>query len=168
MRRSRRGGAGAGLAVALAALLAGGCGGSGKPAVPRDPLAWARSPLMFRADGLPHDRVVLGTVRNRSRSPIHLVADRIRVRDAHGRPVRSWGRYVAAYAHGLYGAFQKPSQLPPGELSRLGLVIDVRPGRVVPLAVAFRLDSATRPPLRVDYGPGTLALPTRAHPETPG
>jgi hypothetical protein len=75
---------------------------------------------------------------------------------------------VAAYAHGLYGAWQKPSQLPPGELSRLGQVIDVRPGAVVPLAVAFRLGSGTRPPLRVDYGPGTLRLPPRARSETTG
>jgi hypothetical protein len=121
---------------------------------------------MFRAAGLPRDRVVLGTVRNRSGQPVHLVAARIRVRDAGGRPVRAWGRYVAAYSHGLYGAFQKPSELPPGELSRLGLVIDVRPGKVVPLAVAFRLSPATRPPLRVDYGPGTLRLPERARSET--
>jgi hypothetical protein len=152
----------------LASLLVlGGCGG-GKPAAPRDPLVWARSPQMFRANGMPSDRVVLGTVRNRSHQRVRLVAARIRVRDAGGQPVQAWGRYVAAYAHGLYGAWQKPSQLPPGELSRLGEVIELKAGAVVPLAVAFRLRSATRPPLRVDYGPGTLRLPMRARPETRG
>lgn len=154
-------------AALVGAVLVAGCGGGDhKAAAPRDPLVWARSPLLFRANGLPHDRVLLGSVRNRSREAVRLVAGRIRVRDAAGRPVRAWGQYVSAYAHGLYGAFQKPHPLPPGELSRLGLEIELPPGRTAPLAVAYRLAPATRSPLRVDYGPGTLGIPDRARSQT--
>jgi hypothetical protein len=148
------------------ALVVAGCGGGERPAQVRDPLAWAGTPLLFKATGLPRDRVLLGTVRNRSRRPVHLVAARISVRDSGGRAVRSWGQYVAGYAHGLYGAYQKPSPLPPGELRRLGLVIDLPPGRTAPLAVAFRLAAPASGPLRVDYGPGTLSIPARTRPQT--
>jgi hypothetical protein len=157
-------------ALGVAALLLAGCGGSGegggKPAAARDPLAWARAPLLFRATGLPNDRVLLGTVRNRSGRAVHLVSSRIAVQDAAGRRLRAWGQYIAGYAHGLYGAYQKPHPLPPGELRRLGLEIDLGPGRTAPLAVAYRLVRSTRGPLRVDYGAGTLSVPARAHPQT--
>jgi hypothetical protein len=156
--------AAAALPLACAALL-GGCGGSRREDG-ANPLQWARAPLMFRATGLPRDRVVLGTVRNRSGRAVHLVAARVTVRDAAGRRLRSWGQYIAGYAHGLYGAYQKPHPLPPGELRRLGLEIDLAPGRTAPLAVAFRLAPSTRAPVRIDYGPGTLAVPARARPQT--
>jgi hypothetical protein len=154
--------------AAAGLLLLAGCGGGGggKPAAVRDPLAWARAPLLFRATGLPRDRVLLGTVRNRSGRAVHLVSSRIAVHDAAGRRLRAWGQYVAGYAHGLYGAYQKPHPLPPGELRRLGLEIDLGPGRTAPLAVAYRLLRSTRGPLRVDYGAGTLSVPARARSQT--
>ena len=116
---------------------------------------------MFRATHLPSDRVVIGTVENRSKRSLHVVAASIRVHDARGTALRSYAQFVNAYAHGLYGAYQKPKPLPPNELSRLGLVVTLPPGSVIPLTVAYRVTTTTRTPLRVDYGAGSLTVPSR-------
>lgn len=149
-------------ALALAAL--SGCGGStsGDDA----PLAWKGTPTAYRPADLPNDRVVLATVRNRSSKPVRLEAAKLVVRDAGGHVLRSSGRFVTAYAHGLYGAFQKPDPLPPDELKRLGLVITLAPGRTSPLYVAWRLTRGSTEPVTVDYGKGRLTLPKAARPAT--
>jgi len=146
----------AGAAALLAATLAAGCGGSKSDATP---LAWEGTPVAYRPANLPTDRVLLAKVRNASSKPIRLDAAKLVVRDASDTVMRSSGRYIAGYAHGLYGAFQKPDPLPPGELKRLGLVITLAPGKTAPLAVAWRLKSDAKEPARVDYGGGSLALP---------
>ena len=116
---------------------------------------------MFRASHLPSDRVLTGTVENRSKRSLHIVAADVRVRDAHGAALRSDAQFINSYAHGLYGAYQRPKPLPPNELSRLGLVVTLPPGSVIPLTVAYRVTPKTRTPLRVDYGAGSLTVPSR-------
>jgi hypothetical protein len=147
-------------AVAGAALALAGCGGGGVDRRSQD-LEWKREPLVFRATHLPSDRVLMGTVENRSKRSLHVVAADVRVRDARGAALRSYAQFVNTYAHGLYGAYQKPKPLPPNELSRLGLVVTLPPGSVIPLTVAYRVTSKTRAPLRVDYGAGSLTVPSR-------
>jgi hypothetical protein len=146
--------------VAGAALALSGCGGGGGERRSAG-LEWKQEPLVFRATHLPADRVLTGTVENRSKRSLHIVASDIRVRDAHGAALRSYAQFVNAYAHGLYGAYQKPKPLPPNELSRLGLVVTLPPGSVIPLTVAYRVTPKTRTPLRVDYGGGSLSVPSR-------
>ena len=147
-------------AVAGAALVLAGCGGG--TGTPRSTgLEWKKEPLVFRATHLASDRVLTGTVENRSGRSLHIVASSIRVRDAGGAALRSYAEFVNAYAHGLYGVNQRPKPLPPNELSRLGLVVTLPPGSVIPLTVAYRLAARTRAPLRVDYGSGSLNVPSR-------
>jgi hypothetical protein len=153
VRRAAAALAGAGLALA-------GCGGSGGDRR-SEGLEWRQEPLLFRTTHLSSDRVLTGTVENRSNRSLHIVASDVRVRDAHGAALRSSAQFVNAYAHGLYGAYQKPKPLPPNELSRLGLVVTLPPGSVIPLTVAYRVTTTTRTPLRVDYGAGSLTVPSR-------
>ncbi len=145
-------------AAAGAALALAGCGG-GEAKRASTGLEWKKEPLVFRATHLSSDRVLTGTVENRSRRSLHIVAAHVRVRDAGGASLRSYAQFVNAYAHGLYGAYQRPKPLPPNELSRLGLVVTLPPGSVVPLTVAYRVTATTRTPLRVDYGTGSLNVP---------
>ena len=146
-------------AVAGAALVLAGCGG-GEGTQRSTGLQWKKDPLVFRATHLPSDRVLMGTVENRSPRSLHIVAANIRVRDAGGAALRSYAEFVNDYAHGLYGAYQRPRPLPPNELSRLGLVVTLPPGSVIPLTVAYRVTTNTRAPLRVDYGVGSLTVPS--------
>jgi len=155
----------AGGAAAVAAIvLSSACGsGVGKTAS-TSPLAWKGHPKAFRQPDLPSDRVVLSAVRNISDKPLSLSASRLVVRDAAGKTLPSSAQFVAGYAHGLYGAFQKPSPLPPDELRRLGLVVTVAPGATVPLTVAWRLGKGSREPASIDYGAGRLQLPVGTAP----
>jgi hypothetical protein len=148
-------------AVVVAALAVAGCGG-GAGDRRSEGLEWKKEPLLFRATHLPSDRVLTGTVENRSKRSLHIVAADIRVRDVHGAALRSYAQFINSYAHGLYGAYQRPKPLPPNELSRLGLVVTLPPGSVIPLTVAYRVTPETPTPLRVDYGAGSLAVPSRA------
>ncbi len=144
-------------AVTAAAALVVGCGG-----VAKEPLAWQGTPVAYRPPNLPTDRVLLAKVRNTSQKPVLLDASKLVVRDAQDKILRSSGRYVAGYAHGIYGAFQKPDPLPPDELKRLGLLITLPPGKTAPIEVAWRLERGSVQPARVEYGRGSLPLPRAA------
>ena len=146
-------------AMAAGAVMAG-CGSDDDKASGA-PLAWTKEPVAYVSEDLPNDRVILAQVRNRSSDPVHLVASKIVVRDAAGRVLRSHGQYIAGYAHGLYGAYQKPARVESSESRRLGLDITLPPGKVAPLAVAWRLKPGSREPATVDYGEGKLTLPRR-------
>jgi hypothetical protein len=136
-------------AAAGAALVLAGCGG-GEGKSRSTGLEWKKEPLLFRATHQASDRVLTGTVENRSPRSLHIVAASIRVRDAGGATLRTYAQFVNAYAHGLYGAYQRP-----------------RPPRsVIPLTVAYRLAAGTRAPLRVDYGVGSLTVPSRVRRES--
>lgn len=142
------------LALAAAGALAG-CGGDHV-----QPLTWKGSPRAVTPSTLPDDRVVIGTVRNSTlRTEIRLDASALRVVDAAGRRVRAHAQFIASYAHGLYGAYQRPARVEESELLRLGLRLRLKPGREAPLYVAYRLRPGLTPPLHVEYRGGTLPLP---------
>jgi hypothetical protein len=142
--------------AALAIVLAG-CGGSGsgKPSG----LAWAGRPHVYRSHDLPNDRVVVARVRNVGRATLHLVAAKLVVRDANGRALKGSAGFTTTFAHGLFGAFQQPTPVPPAELVRLGKVIYLPPGASVPFYAAWRLGPGDREPVTVDYGSGRLPVP---------
>lgn len=149
--------------AAVAALALAGCGDGAAPGARADPLQWTAAPQVFTTRALPDDRVAVGSVRNTTGAPLKLDATALAVVDADGRRLRSTGQYAAGYAHGLYGALQRPDPLPPGELERLGLLITIPAGATAPLAVSWtvRKGSDLTRASSVDYGPGRLELPTK-------
>jgi hypothetical protein len=143
-------------AGAVAAVLAG-CGSAADRV---QPLEWKGTPVSVKPPRLPRDRVVLGQVRNTSlRDEIRLDASSLRVVDSAGRRVPAHAQFIASYAHGLYGAYQRPRRVEESELLRLGLRLRLKPGREAPLYVAYRLRPGLRPPLHVEYPSGKLSLP---------
>jgi hypothetical protein len=155
----------AGGGVAVAAVLVAGCGDSGgdASAAAATPLRWTATPQVFTTKALPRDRVAVGSVRNTTDGTLKLDAAALTVLDADGRRLRTTGQYAAGYAHGLYGAFQQPDPLPPGELERLGRVVSIPPGKTAPIAISWTVPATAdaKRPASVDYGRGRLPLPTR-------
>jgi hypothetical protein len=155
----------AGVRLAAAACILftlAGCGSSGAGALGRGDLRWVRAPLVYQPPRLPHDRVVVGRVRNASRRPLRIDARRLVLRDAAGHPLVSSARFTAGFSHPLYGAFQQPSFHEPAELVRLGTIIDMPPGDTAPLFVAYRMLPSSRAPLSASFGdPQPLPLPVR-------
>jgi hypothetical protein len=145
--------------AAVAVIALAGCGGDEGG---RGTLVWQGKPTLVRATTRPADRVLIGTVRNDSLRPVSLTARKLRVRDARGRPVPAFAEFAAAYAHSLYGAYQRPDPLPEDELVRLGLLVRIDPGKTAPLVVSYRLHRRLKLPLAVDYGQGFLPIPARS------
>lgn len=160
---SRRQATAAGV-LAVAALAAAGCGSgsrSGSSDSATGVLRWQGTPQVFRTKALPDDRIVVGTVRNTTGRQVKLDASALSVRLPDGRRLITTGQFAAGYAHGLYGAFQKPDPIPPGELSRLGIEVTIAPGKTAPLAVSWHQPKTMSGRPVVDYGAGRLTLPTR-------
>ncbi|MCW2990438.1 MAG: hypothetical protein JWM73_1032 [Solirubrobacterales bacterium] len=145
--------------VAIAVVAAAGCGGSGSGDTAKSGLAWDGTPKVFRAKNLPNDRVVIAKVKNAGTKTLHLVAARLKVRDADGHALVTSAAFATDYAHGLFGALQQPKQLPPAELIRLGKVAYIPAGATVPFYAAWRLTPGAKEPVTIDYGAGTLAVP---------
>jgi hypothetical protein len=144
------------LALVLAAAGLAGCG----PGQRVSPLEWQGRPLSVTPPDLPTDHVVIGQVRNTSiRSEFRVDAAALKVVDASGRPVQAHAQFIASYAHGLYGAYQKPPRQETSELLRLGIKLRLKPGRAAPLYVAYRTRPGLKLPLHVRYPRGTLSLP---------
>jgi hypothetical protein len=148
-------------AMLIAAMLgAPGCGGH-KPYAGQ--LGWQGKPSVFRARNLPHDRVVIARVENTGSKTLHLVAARLVVRDAAGQRLDATAAFTTTFAHGLYGALEQPPGGPPAqELVRLGKVTYLPPGSSAPFYAAWHLKRGSKPPLRIDYGIGSLTIPEAA------
>jgi hypothetical protein len=151
--------------LTVAAAIGAGCGG-GHDALLR-PLAWDGKPNVYVPRGLPHDRVLIGRVRNSSSRTLRLSAARLVVRDAGGTRLAGSAAFTATYAHGLFGAFQQPSVTPPAELVRLGRVVTLAPGASAPFYAAWRLVPRVHQPVRLDYAVGALPLPAAGTPAAP-
>jgi hypothetical protein len=151
----------AALALAAAALVwLGGCR-DGEDQRGTGPLSWTEPPVVQRTTQVRADRVLAGRVRNDSLRDLELDARELSVRDSDGRGLRVYAQFSPSFAHGLYGAAERPHPLPPEELRRLGLILSLRPGKITPLVVAFRVAREARPPLHIDYGKGLLPVPSR-------
>jgi hypothetical protein len=146
----------AGLALALAA---GGCGSADKAST--GPLDWKGAPFLEAVGAtLPDDRILVGTVRNVSvRQELTIDSKKIAVRDAAGKSLRAFGIFTATFAHGLYGVSEAPNGPVGSDRKRLGFTVTLKPGETAPLTIAYRLAAGVKPPLRVEYPGGHLAVP---------
>ncbi len=144
---------GAAVAALAAAALAAGCGGSEK-------LGWEGSPRLYIPAALPGDRILMATVKNTGTRTITVKVPQLRVLDADGRPVRASAQFIRAYAHGLIFPDLKPrDEQPVVEQRRIGQQVLLKPGRTAPLMVSWHQPRGAAP-AKVDYGKGTLALPS--------
>jgi hypothetical protein len=148
--RPRRG------ALAVAAVAVAGCGGSAD-SEPR--AAWVGKPVVVRHPELPGDELATGRVVNRSTEVLRVDAAAVRVLDADGRRVRATVRFAAGYSHGLYPPRDAPRENPRFLRERLGDAATVRPGRSVPLTVAWHRRGRAAAPVRIDLGAASLPLP---------
>jgi hypothetical protein len=152
-----------GLALVAICLAAAGCGGSseGKRSVA---LVWKTPPKLYVPSSLPRDRIVRGVIENESlKRKVTLKASDIKLLDADGRHVEGVATFIAGYAHSIYPSFRKPGgSYPESEQLRLGLIAKLKAGQSVPLTVSWHDPPGPRTPVRIDYGSGTLALPTKA------
>ena len=101
-------------------------------------LIWADGPHVVTPPTLPSDRVMYGQVRNDGLRDMTLKVDRLRVVDRAGHVLKSNGRFLQAFVHGLYGASGDPTDIGDYERKRLGQVLTLKPGRTAPLTVAWR------------------------------
>lgn len=114
-------------------------------------LTWEKPPVLLSPESLPDDRIAYGTVRNTSLERIQASSGDFVVRDAEGRRLDATVQFLAQYAHGLYGAFQKPDPLPDEERSRLGFTVDLQTGQTAPLTVSYRLAKGSKLPATLYY-----------------
>lgn len=147
--------------LAVAAVVTGGAvllaGGRDEGSSPgrAGSLIWADGPRLVTPPTLPRDRVMYGQVRNDGLRDLTLTVDRLRVVDGAGRALKSNGRFLQAFAHGLYGASGDPTDIGDYERRRLGQVLTLKPGRTAPLTVAWRGAGARR----VTIGEVVLPIP---------
>lgn len=143
---------GAAAALGLLAAVSAGCGGGGK-------LAWQGQPAVYIPARIPGDRILSATVRNSGSKPIVVQASRIKLLDGQGRGVRASAQFIRTFGHGLIFPDQKPrDEQPLVEQRRIGVQLLLRPGRTAPLIVSWH-QPAGAPPVKLDYGAGTLPLP---------
>jgi len=148
----------AGLVAALAALSPLACGGDDGGGT--GGLVWAGEPTIIRQADLPRDRVLNGFVRNDSLRQLKLEAKNVRAIDEDGHALKGNATFIRGYVHPLFPPTRPPKGgLPDSELIRLGRVILLEPGKRSHLSVAWRLKPGGKPPVRVDYGFGSLPIP---------
>ena len=147
------------LAIVIAVLFAGAGGvviallatGGDDATVEGSVLSWEEDPLVFTPPDLPTDQVAYGTVRNSSLDRLQAANGDFVVRDAGGQQLDASIQFLGTYAHGLYGAFQKPDPLPDEERSRLGFTVDLQTGQTSPLTVSYRLADDSELPATLYY-----------------
>ena len=140
-------------AVAAAAPLACGGGDTGD-------LVWAGKPTILRQETLPRDRVINGFVRNDSLRRITIEAKDVHAVDEDGEALQGQATFIRSYIHPLYPPTRPPpGGLPDSERIRLGQLVRLEPGKKTHLSVAWRLAPGAKPPVRIEYGFGSLPIP---------
>jgi hypothetical protein len=150
--------AGALLTIGAVAALALRAGGDSEGAA--GDLTWARSPQVFAPPRLPQDRILSARLRNDSLRRIRLSAEELRLEDASGRTVDATAVFLESFVHGLYPPTREPPEVSESELRRTGRLAVIEPGDSVPLTVAWRPPRGVEGPLRLDYGSGSLPVPS--------
>jgi len=120
-------------ALALTAVLATGCGGDER-------LAWSDTPRTAGAAGVPTERLLSGTLVNRSAAPVRVRTDDVRVIGADGSAYRT----VAAFRDGYDAAVGRhayATMLFAGAAAPAGEVV-LRPGHRMPIKLAFTVPGA--------------------------
>jgi hypothetical protein len=149
------------LVAAVAAACLGGCGGGDAK---KTGLDWDGKPQVFSLKDLPSDRVLIGQVVNRGPGTLHLSSARLAVVDASGKRLKSSGAYTATFGHGLFGAFQQPSEVPQAEASRLGRDVYLIKGQKSPFFSAWRIPAGSHGPFKIQWGGGALEAPAEVKP----
>ena len=150
--------AAAAVACALA-LVVGGCSSDGDS--PGE-LKWDGKPSVIRHPTLRTDHILTGAVRNDGLRPIRLEARDVRLLDADGHRVNA----TAVFLRGISTASTRRLAPPAGgvperELQRIGRLLELEPGKTAPLTLSWRLPAGGKPPVRADYGNGSLPIPKR-------
>jgi hypothetical protein len=159
MTRRRAGRLAAG-AMALA-LAVGGCGSDGDSA---GELRWNGQPSVMQHPTLRTDHILTGAVRNDGLRVVRLAARDVRLLDAEGHRVNATAVFLrGGYLHSLY----PPTRLPAGgvperEQLRIGRLLKLEPGKTAPLTLSWRVAPGENPPVRADYGSGSLPIPKGA------
>jgi hypothetical protein len=142
--------------IAAAVALAG-CGGAPSSA-PK--VTWEGKPLVVRQPELPDDTIVSGRITNGSGEVLKLDAANVRLVTGDGAAVQSTARFATGVTHQLYPPREGPRERDPSFLRRrMGEIATVAPGKSVPLVVSWRVRSGQSPPVEVDLGETSLALP---------
>jgi hypothetical protein len=146
------------LVAALAAVAPLACGGDDGAGT--GDLVWDGKPSIVRQETLPRDRVLNGFVRNDSLRRLTIEAKDVQAVDEDGKALRGQATFIRSYVHPLY----PPTRPPPGGLAeaeriRLGQLVRLEPGKKTHLSVAWRLAPGGKPPVRVEYGFGSLPIP---------
>jgi hypothetical protein len=130
--------------------------GNEKAAETGTALSWEEEPRLYGLTALPRDRVAIGNVVNSGSEPLTLSAGDFEIRDREGRDLASRVQFIDT---------RHPS---PGSLE-LGADVELAPGRLSPLTIAYRLEPRVTEPLTVFFeGARALPLPegpVRAQPE---
>jgi hypothetical protein len=146
------------LAAVAAAALVAGCGsaeGGGRSGA----LLWSEGPHEASSALLPGDRIVGGKIRNDSLRVMNLAARDVRLVDEDGRRVQADVTFQYAPGHTLWPTGRVDVRLlPESEQRRLGMRAKLKPGEEAPFVVAWRAKDAGKPPVRADYGTGSLPL----------
>jgi hypothetical protein len=122
----------------------------------RGGLNWEGEPTLIRQPELPDDRILSGTLRNDSPTPLRLDGATAVLRDDAGRRITGIVSFAAGFTHGLYSPAYSPREPMPDFLAtRLGMTAVVAPGDTVDFTVAWR----GTPPSSADLGSATVALP---------
>jgi hypothetical protein len=138
--------------LALGAIAAFG-GGDG----PIGPLRWQADPVVFTPGTLPDDRILTGTLRNTGMHRLRVNLPDVRLRAADGHTVGSAPIFLDTFGKSLWSPGRGPAQYPDSELLRTGRIAWLKPGQTVPFTVGWR---AADRPVRIDYGVGSLPIPT--------
>jgi hypothetical protein len=144
-------------AALLVLLTLAGCGGDDEAGFGR--LSWETGPKIYKPETLPHDRILSGMVRNESLRRVDLVAKRLKLLDEDGHRVAGSGIFLAGFGRGLYPPTRQPKLLPKSERLRTGVEARIQPGDSVPLTMSWRLVRGRKPPVRIEYGGGSLPIP---------
>ncbi|MBA2505879.1 MAG: hypothetical protein H0V29_08030 [Thermoleophilaceae bacterium] len=144
-------------ALAVGCLLAAGCGGG--EAEESGDLRWVSAPSVYASESLPDEHVASGRVRNEGLEPFKAESKELRLFDEDGRRVEGTMIFSRGYSHPLRS--QRRGDLPEsvdGEDFLRGTQVALAPGKELPLTVAWRVRKGGKPPVRVDYGSGSLPL----------
>ena len=152
--------AAAALLVAALAVIGPGASDRGDAAAASGagPLAWKATPKVYRAPGMPRDRILSGVVRNDSMRVAEVRARDLVVFDEGGERLKSAGIFLGTFSRGLYSGPRK-QQASDIEERRTGRLLRVGPGGEQPVTVSWRLGPEGRRGARIEYGKGSLKIP---------
>lgn len=121
-------------------------------------LAWEGKPKIFAVETLPDDRLLAGTLRNDSLDEVELDASEVDLVDAEGRSVEHTTLFSLGFGRDIYPPSAQ-RELPEADKLRLGLKLELQPGEVRPVTLAWRVSRPGGEPVRIELPAGSLRLP---------